>query len=165
MNAAIISPTIIEADASAIGVVMPIMEKAFDGRFGEAWKREQCLNILGLPGVSLTMAQWGQTAAGFALCRTIADEAELLLIAVTPEMQGKGVGTQLLKDMINRVVCRGVRRLHLEVRDGNPAFELYQRLGFNTVGRRQAYYRGCSGESFDALTLTLIFKVITGSKD
>jgi len=164
MNAENSFARIVEADTSAVDAVMVVMEKAFDPRFGEAWRREQCLGILALPGVWLTTASNDVEMAGFALSRLTADEAELLLIAVTPERRGGGIGTQLLEDMINRAAGRGATRLHLEVREGNSALRLYQRFGFTPVGRRPAYYRGQFGQSFDALTLSLILKVISDKK-
>lgn len=159
------SITIAEADAGAVDAVMAVMEKAFDPHFGEAWRREQCLSILGLPGVWLTTASQDGKIAGFALSRIIIDEAELLLIAVMPEKRGSGIGAQLLEDMRNRAAQRGASRLHLEVREGNPALGLYQRVGFTPVGRRPGYYRGHFGQSFDALTLSLILKVIPAKQN
>ena len=41
----------------------------------------------------------------------------------------------------------------LEVRQGNPALALYLRVGFLQVGQRENYYRGKSGDYFNALTL------------
>jgi ribosomal-protein-alanine N-acetyltransferase len=155
MTAPVAAITVAEADASLIGSVMTVMETAFEARFGEAWAREQCLSIMGLPGVWLTVARSGDMITGFTLSRVIVDEAELLLIAVLPEIQGKGIGALLLEDMVKRATNRGATRLHLEVREGNPAFGLYRRFGFIPVGRRKAYYHGEFGQSFDALTLTL----------
>lgn len=151
------SLSIIDADASAIDFVMAVMDCAFDSNFGEAWRREQCLGILGLPSVWLSLCMDNEKAAGFTLTRIIADEAELLLIAVVPEMRGRGVGRLLLENTINRAAREGATRLHLEMRDGNPALSLYRRVGFTPVGRRHDYYRGKFGQSFDALTLTHIF--------
>ncbi len=135
--------------------VMLVMEAAFGDRFGEAWTRSQCSGILPMAGISLALAR-GSTAAdviGFSLARTIADEAELLLLAVTPEHRGRGIGLQLLGDFIDRARELGASRVHLEVRDGNPAVAMYRNAGFRTVGRRRNYYRGADGSRFDALTL------------
>lgn len=52
-----------------------VMAEAFDPRFGEAWTRSQCLGILGMPGVWLTLARADGGVAGFALSRAILDEA------------------------------------------------------------------------------------------
>src|SRR5688572_18319809 len=81
--------------------VMDIMTAAFDPRFGEGWTRSQCGGILPLAGVLLTLAydESGQIQ-GFSLLRTVADEAELLLLAVIPESQGRGVGGALFRHFI-----------------------------------------------------------------
>lgn len=135
-----------------IGAVDAIMREAFDPRFGEAWTRGQCLAIIALPGIWLTMAAVDGVAAGFALARAAADEAELLLLATAPALRRRGVGRALLRAVIADCKDRGIARLHLEVRAGNDAIELYRADGFAKVGERRAYYRGTNGQLFDALT-------------
>jgi ribosomal-protein-alanine N-acetyltransferase len=137
--------------------VMAVMGAAFEPTYGEAWTRSQCAGILPMAGVSLRIAERGDgdTIAGFALSRAIADEAELLLIAVDPAAQHGGVGAALVKDFVELAGRRGARRLHLEVRDGNSAIVLYERAGFSLAGRRRDYYSGRDGHKRDALTLAL----------
>jgi ribosomal-protein-alanine N-acetyltransferase len=154
MNDALSMPLITEAGVEAIDPIMSIMEEAFDPGFGEAWTKAQCLGIFGLPSVWLTLAVCGDRPAGFTLARIIADEAELLLIAVAPQMHRRGIGMMLLENVLRKASSCGATRVHLEVRDGNEALNLYQRSGFSQVGRRPAYYRGKFGQSFDALTLS-----------
>jgi len=136
--------------------VMRIMTSAFQPCFGEAWTRSQCAGILPMHGVSLTLAEQGGQAAGFSLVRAVADEAELLLLAVDPAEQRRGIGQALLDDFIAGALAAGGHRLHLEVRDGNPAVELYRASGFAPVGRRRNYYHGPDGESHDAVTFMLV---------
>ena len=133
--------------------VMRIMTNAFPACFGEAWTRSQCAGILPMAGVALTIAEDSRGAAGFSLMRFVADEAELLLIAVDPAEQGNGFGRALLRHFIETSRAFGVSRLHLEVRDGNPAIGLYENAGFSPAGRRRGYYRGPEGKHYDALTL------------
>jgi len=90
---------------------------------------------------------------GFSLSRTVADESELLLIAVLPGEQRGGVGTLLLEDFVDRARDKGGSRVHLEVRDGNPAIGMYRSAGFSPVGRRRNYYHATSGKRYDAITL------------
>ena len=135
--------------------VMRIMVAAFHPCFGEAWTRSQCAGILPMHGVTLTIAEAGQAPVGFSLVRTVADEAELLLLAVDPAEQRHGIGQYLLDDFIATALAGGAHRLHLEVRDGNPAIELYRASGFSTAGRRRNYYHGPAGEAHDAVTLLL----------
>jgi len=138
--------------------VSEVMAGAFDDRFGEAWTRSQCAGILPMPGVELVLARDGDGAlAGFSLFRTVADEAELLLLAVAPEYRRRGIGRMLLDHFLDRARDIGASRVHLEVREGNPAVIMYRQAGFNFAGRRPKYYRGRFGGDFDALTLSLRF--------
>jgi [ribosomal protein S18]-alanine N-acetyltransferase len=137
-----------------LDAVMEVMTGAFGDRYGEAWTRSQCAGILPMTGVTLTVAQHSESGAvvGFSLIRSIADESELLLLAVTPERQGRGIGRALLEQFIDRARDDGASRVHLEVREGNPAIAMYRAAGFMPVGRRRKYYHGSGGEQFDALT-------------
>ena len=141
-------------DASDLDEVMTTMNAAFDPSFGEAWTRSQCAGILVLPGVWLLLARIEGRAAGFALARSVIDEAELLLLAVPPTQRRSGVGRTMLDAVADEAQVRGATHLHLEMRDGNPAALLYAGAGFREVGRRPRYYRGRDGRSFDAITLS-----------
>jgi ribosomal-protein-alanine N-acetyltransferase len=148
--------TRIEAGSSAdIDAVMAVMKEAFGKRFGEAWTRSQLAGILPMSGVSLILAHSRslERAIGFSLFRTVADEAELLLIAVMPAHRRQGVGQRLLDDFLERARNDGVKRVHLEVRDGNPAIGMYHSAGFSPIGRRRNYYHALDGTRFDAITL------------
>jgi len=138
-----------------LGEVMRIMGGAFQPCFGEAWTRSQCAGILPMAGVVLTIAEDSDCAVGFSLMRSVADEAELLLIAVDPTRQNAGVGQSLLDEFIATAHAMGAVRLHLEVRDGNPAVKMYRAAGFVPAGRRRNYYHGPDGTCRDAVTLML----------
>ena len=135
-----------------LGLVETIMAEAFDPRFGEAWTRGQCLGIMSLPGVWLTIASIQGQPAGFALSRLTVDEVELLLLATAPAMRRRGVAAALLRSVIGDAQDKKAVALHLEVRDGNEAIKLYRSAGFNKVGQRHAYYRGKGGLVSDAFT-------------
>ena len=60
----------------------------------------------------------------------------------------------LLDQFMNHSTASGVSRVHLEVREGNPAVIMYRSAGFSVAGRRRKYYRGRFGGEFDALTLS-----------
>jgi len=134
--------------------VIEIMEAAFGSRYGEAWTRSQCAGILPMTGVSLMLARDGDTGQtlGFSLSRGVADEAELLLLAVLPSRHRQGIGSRLLEDFTRRARAAGAARVHLEVREGNPAAAMYRDAGFSAIGRRRNYYQGEDGRRYDALT-------------
>jgi ribosomal-protein-alanine N-acetyltransferase len=156
MMATIDHPVRIEPGTSDdLDAVMDVMESAFGTRFGEAWTRSQCAGILPMAGVSLVLARVGGGAVGFSLFRSVADEAELLLLAVAPSHRRRGIGRELLTNFLERARSLGVSRVHLEVREGNPAIEMYRSAGFSPIGRRRNYYHGRDGQQFDALTFSL----------
>jgi len=142
-------------NSSDLDDMMSVMTEAFHPQYGEAWTRSQCAGILPMSGVSLTLARDGDDGRplGFSLVRAVADEAELLLLAVLPKFQRRGIARRLLEQFIQRADAGGAKRVHLEVRDGNPAVGMYRAAGFETAGRRRHYYRGNDGDRFDALTL------------
>lgn len=144
------------ATARDIDEIMPIMESAFDAHYGEAWTAAQCAGILSLPASWLLIGRFGSTPVGFALIRYVLDEAELLLIAVSPTHQGKGVGRLLLQQVITDCLSNRVSKLHLEVRSNNEARRFYTSCGFSQTGIRKNYYRGLGGQLTDSVTLTCL---------
>jgi ribosomal-protein-alanine N-acetyltransferase len=133
-------------------LVDAIMREAFDPRYGEAWTRGQCLGIMAMPGVWLTIASMDGQPVGFAMARVVVDEIELLLLATLPRMRRRGVGRSLVSTIIDAARASGAARVHLEVRSGNDAIKLYSTAGFTKIGERRGYYRGNGGQLFDALT-------------
>ena len=78
---------------------------------------------------------------GFALGRVMADEAELLTIAVHPDHRRAGLGTALLGSYHDAALCRGAATSFLEVAETNAgARALYARAGYTPAGRRKGYY-------------------------
>lgn len=143
-------------DIGDLDAVMRVMNDSFDRRFGEAWTGPQCAGLLPMPGVWLVLARDATGIIGFALSRLVANEAELLLLAVRRAAQGRGVGKLLLERFTSDAKKLGADRLHLEVREGNHAVKLYEDHGFCLVGRRRHYYTGPEGRCYDALTLAKI---------
>lgn len=144
-----------EGGADDLDTVMQVMTSAFSDRYGEAWTRSQCAGILPMSGVRLILARDGSAVVGFSLYRTIAGDAELLLLAVAPAAQKRGSGRRLLEHFIEDAKKNGAEQVHLEVREGNPAIGLYEAAGFVQSNRRRNYYQGCDGDRFDALTFVL----------
>ncbi len=96
----------------------------------------------------------GGTLQGFVLSRRAADEAEILTVVIAPAMRGGGHSRGLLRRHLDGLAQSGVRRVHLEVDEGNaPALKLYNRLGFTQVGTRTGYYGKADGSRATALTM------------
>jgi ribosomal-protein-alanine acetyltransferase len=62
-------------------------------------------------------------------------------LAVDPASRGHGIGERLMREMVEQLRHRAVRRIYLEVEASNaPAIHLYQRLGFGSIGTLPDYY-------------------------
>src|SRR5215210_3753702 len=133
---------------------MQVMDAAFGRTYGEAWTRSQCAGILPMAGVALYLARDMESdeVLGFSLFRSVADESELLLLAVSPARCREGIGWRMLSHFMDQARANAASRVHLEVRDGNSAIHMYKAAGFTPVGRRRNYYQAPDGRRFDALT-------------
>lgn len=95
----------------------------------------------------------GSQQVGHGVIQVIIDEAHLLNITVKPESQGRGLGLRLLEELMKRAYQKNARECFLEVRSSNQtAYRLYERYGFNEVGRRRDYYPAVGGRE-DALVM------------
>jgi ribosomal-protein-alanine N-acetyltransferase len=134
--------------------MMSVMDRAFDVKYGEAWTAAQCTGVISMPGAQLLIARMPRVV-GFALVRTVYDEAELMLLAVCPDIQRQGIGRVLLQQSVAMASASGAASYFLEVRSDNPARRFYEDSGFKQVGVRREYYRGADGIRRDALTYSL----------
>ena len=139
-------------DLSDLNAVMLVMENAFPKTYGEGWNNHQCRSMLSMPSAKLLIASRNDSICGFVISRQAADEEELLMIAVSPDCQGQGVGYLLLEHMLRAARTHQVASVFLEMRADNPAEKLYTKFGFNRIGLRKAYYTGPNMEKFDAVT-------------
>lgn len=79
---------------------------------------------------------------GYLGSTLILDEAHITTFGVRPDVRRQRVGERLLLALLNEAVRRNVRRITLEVREGNEAAQaLYRKYGFVALSRRKAYYR------------------------
>lgn len=94
-----------------------------------------------------------QGVEGYLMVSCGAGEAHILNLCVDPDCRGQGVASSLLLAATERAELFEADTLFLEVRPSNtPARRLYERHGFNEVGRRPGYYPSPKGRE-DALVL------------
>jgi ribosomal-protein-alanine N-acetyltransferase len=97
----------------------------------------------------------GDRLLGYAAVSTVLDEGSLDTIAVEPAFRRQGVADALVAHVLARGRARNLAFLTLEVREGNtPARTLYEKHGFQVVGRRKNYY---DKPREDALLMTFSF--------
>ena len=90
---------------------------------------------------------------GYVLVLAGGGSADIVSVAVAPELLRRGVATRLLLFALADLAGKGVEEITLEVAvDNAPARALYERLDFREIGRRPGYYRR-DRELVDALVM------------
>ena len=131
--------TVREADQTDLVSLVAIESACFGS---EAWSAPQVSAEL-TGDRSVLVLETGGRAVGYASVSVVADVAELLRIAVSPEYRRHGRGRRLLAAGVDAARARGARRMLLEVDAENTvAILLYTASGFTSLSRRRGYYRG-----------------------
>jgi ribosomal protein S18 acetylase RimI-like enzyme len=89
-------------------------------------------------GASLDVVEWDGAPAGRLYVARWSDEIRIIDIALLPEFRGRGIGTRLLRGLLDEA-ARARRRLSIHVEKGNAAFRLYERLGFEVTADKGVY--------------------------
>jgi len=106
------------------------------------WPEESLVESLSWPGAVALIAETEGIVTGFIIGRQVADEAEILNVAVASSERRRGQGRELLNAALEEFRSRGIRRVFLEVRESNViAITFYTKQGFAKTGRRGGYYR------------------------
>lgn len=91
---------------------------------------------------------------GYIVARVAASEVHINNVAVADDCRRKGLGSALLREIIDAARENGATVAFLEVRTGNGAAQaLYEKCGFKAVARRPSYY---SSPVEDALVMSLV---------
>lgn len=106
-------------------------------------------------------AMWVQERAdgvllGYGVLSIAAEEAHVLNLCSAPGHEGQGLGQRMLHALLR--IARGHRaqRVFLEVRPSNTrAIALYERSGFNEIGRRPRYYPAANHGREDAIVMAM----------
>jgi ribosomal-protein-alanine N-acetyltransferase len=111
----------------------------------DPWPRQSFESFVDRAGVDFLVAEDLRRKgriAGYAVLIRVADEAELLNLAVADDSRRGGIGSALLEKALGLASGEGVRTIYLEVRESNAAARgLYAAHGFVEVGRRRRYYQ------------------------
>jgi ribosomal-protein-alanine N-acetyltransferase len=106
------------------------------------WTEESYREALKWPGVVAFVSEGARGITGFMIGRQVADEAEILNLAIAASARRRGEGGALLRAALEEFRVRGVSRVFLEVRQSNETgMAFYEKHGFSKTGRRAGYYR------------------------
>lgn len=79
---------------------------------------------------------------GFAGIKVTVPDCDIMNIVVKKDFRNQGIGSLLLKELINLSKSLNVKNLFLEVNERNtPAILLYNKFGFKKISTRKNYYK------------------------
>ena len=145
--------TIRRLEARDIDAVIGIQTQCRDA---SQWSRREYELLAAPASANKTAPCWvaenDGRVAGFLAAREVADELEILNLAVAVASRRQGIAGRLLREAMQWGAAEGVAKIYLEVRASNaPAKTFYESHGFYTMGARPNYY---SDPVDDALLLT-----------
>lgn len=104
-------------------------------------------------GYQSTVIEQDGQVVGFCILQPVLDEANLLLMAIDPSQQGKGLGFELLDASLAMLKNNPVQSF-LEVRESNtPAIKLYEKADFHQIDFRKNYYPNPDGSKEHAIIM------------
>ena len=110
---------------------------------GWRWTYPRVRQQIGSADTIVLVARTDISLIGFAIMHFLAEEAHLMLLAVSPPYQRYGIGRSLLLWLEKSAQTAGIAKIYLEVRAVNQeAQSFYRSLGYQQVGLIPGYYSG-----------------------
>lgn len=113
--------------------------KAVENRcFSTPWSENMIISSIE-NGCIVVVAEIDNKVVGYA---GLYPSGDITNVAVIPNEQGKGYGTELVKELIKVAKINDIEKLFLEVRVSNiKAIKLYEKCGFEKISVRKKYYK------------------------
>lgn len=132
------------------GIELRMMEEADIPRvaavdaaaFDPLWQNSEqaLLKALGQASI-VTVAEFEGEIVGYQLSTTNFIGGHLARLAVLPELQGKGIGTYLVTDVLHKLTLKGIHTVSVNTQNDNTAsLSLYKGIGFIETGERYPVY-------------------------
>ena len=114
-------------------------QKAFE----KIWRNsKEQLKIAFVEAFSATVAELDQKVVGYQISTSKSQIGHLARLAVDPAFQNKGVGSSLLKDVLDRLQRQGIVQVTVNTQMRNKAsLELYQKFGFKQLDKVYPVYQ------------------------
>lgn len=123
--------------------------------FDEFWNSSILESEIKNPFSQYIIAKINREIVGFAGVIDTVDQLEITNIVVRKDFRKKGLGNELLTELIKLAKENGKEKITLEVNNTNlVAIKLYEKNGFKNVGFRKKYYNN----TYDANIMTLKLK-------
>ena len=96
----------------------------------------------GIVGAMAVTTCQGEDYHAIEWARQVGDNevAVIHILAVSPDKQGEGIGSEMIREAIHLAQANGMKAIRLDALASNtPAHRIYERLGFEQRGRQHLY--------------------------
>lgn len=110
---------------------------------GWEYRPERIRGLIAQRDTIALVARDGDRVMGFAIMSFGDEYAHLVLMAVRPAGQRRGIARRMTQWLVESALTAGIASIHLELRAQNKdGFAFYRALGFSETLRLPGYYRG-----------------------
>jgi ribosomal-protein-alanine N-acetyltransferase len=128
------------ADAEAIAAMS---RDLIESGLGWQYRAQRIRELMRDPETATVVARDGDRVLGFAIMSFYDERAHLVLMAVRPSAQRRGIARRMARWLLESAAAAGIASIHLELRAQNkPAYAFYRAMGFGETLRLPGYYRG-----------------------
>jgi [ribosomal protein S18]-alanine N-acetyltransferase len=110
---------------------------------GWRYRAHSVRELIDDPETVTLVARDGESLAGFGIMKFGDERAHLVLLAVRPAYQRRGIARRIIHWLVESAVTAGVVSIHVELRARNTAaYTFYRAIGFAETLRLPGYYSG-----------------------
>lgn len=109
--------------------------------FSIPWSRQGFEDALKREENCFLVIKQGEEILGYCGYYKVFEEAEVMNVCIKKSRRKEGLGSLMMKRLIQEAEAEGVQRMVLEVRVSNEsAIHMYEKLGFASLGIRKDFY-------------------------
>ena len=128
------------SDAEAIA---SMSRDLIESGLGWQYRAERIRGLMNDPETATLVARDDDRVIGFAIMSFSDERAHLVLMAVRPAVQRRGIARRMTRWLVESAAAAGIASIHLELRARNEgAHAFYRAMGFSETLRLPGYYLG-----------------------
>jgi len=131
------------ADSGDALILAAMSRDLVEDGLGWRYRAQSVRKLIADPETVTLVARIGEAVAGFGIMKFGDERAHLVLLAVRPVFQRRGIARRIIHWLVESAATAGVASIHVEVRAQNAgACALYRAIGFAETLRLPGYYSG-----------------------
>jgi ribosomal-protein-alanine N-acetyltransferase len=131
------------ADRSDAAALASMSRDLIEAGLGWRYRSQSVRDLINDPETVTLVARNGEALAGFGIMKFGDERAHLVLLAVRPAYQRRGIARRVLQWLVESAATAGMSSIHVELRARNTgAYAFYRAIGFAETLRLPGYYSG-----------------------